>query len=103
MSSSASPPGQRSGSHTPRLSDTIYHVAREWPDDEDDAEDDQDMDYEPESERTDDIEYIDEDDEDEDDEDEDEDFATAHDLFRETIPKQLPHYAASDRLPHRGS
>lgn len=75
MSDARSPPGQRSGSHTP----TTYHPAREWLDD-DNEEEDEDMDYEPESERTEDLEFFDEEDDEEDDGDGD-DPEGVHELF----------------------
>lgn len=60
MSSPPAGPGRQSASQSPRHSDTAYHLAREWLDDEhQNDEDEEDMDYEPESERSEDIEYFD--------------------------------------------
>lgn len=84
MTDPRSPPGQRSGSHTPTAgqSDTTYHPAHEWLDDEnDDAEEDEDMDYEPESERTEDLEFFDEEDFEDDEDDDEDDPEGVHRLF----------------------
>jgi WD repeat-containing protein 23 len=76
MPDSTSPPG---GSQSPRAdrSDDDFHLANEWPDDEEDD----DMDFEPASEATDNIEFIDEEEEEEE-EESDDDVAQATGLFR---------------------
>lgn len=82
MPDSASPPGHQSPMAD--RSDDDFHLANEWPDEEEDD----DMDFEPTSEATDNIEFIDEEDDESDEEDDeeeeesDDDVAQATGLFR---------------------
>lgn len=84
MPDNASPPGHQSPMAD--RSDDDFHLANEWPDEEEDD----DMDFEPLSEATDNIEFIDdeddesdeEEDEDEEEEESDDDVAQATGLFR---------------------